>query len=159
MKSFCAGSIFLLFILSCSSKNVTITKDYVINANWSETNNDFAIYKMKLRDSSKNIDLKGATEPELYYGLVKDKSFSYTGFVEYNGEEYSKRKVYFNRDNGFLWWKNFPKSDSTIRILGRLQQNTWYLLAGLSPFRALYYVYLDNSDSLHVFKVTTMTNF
>lgn len=158
--TYLAGTIFLmLFTLGCKEKKVTITKDYVINPNWSEADNSFAVYRMKLKDSTQIIDLKDPSEPELYHGLIEDTSFSYTGFVEYNGEDYAKRKVYFNRDNGFLWHEDFPKSNSTKKILGELQQETWYLLAGLSQFKTLYYVYLDSSDSLHVFKVSTMTNY
>lgn len=159
MKVFIMSLLFV-GIQGCTTYNtVTITKDYVINPNWDEVDNSFAVYRMKLKDSSKTIDLKDPSEPELHHGLIKDTSFSYRGFVEYNGEDYDKRKVYFNRDNGFLWWENFPKSDSTKKILGELQQETWYLLAGLSQFKTLYYVYLDSSDSLHVFKVSTMTNY
>lgn len=44
-------------------------------------------------------------------------------------------------------------------ILGELKQETWYLLAGLSQSKTLYYVYLDTSDSLHVHKVSTTTNY
>lgn len=145
--------------LGCKENKVTITKDYVINPNWSEADNSFAVHRMKLKDSTKIIDLKDPSEPELYHGLIEDTSFSYTTNVKYNGEDYAKRKVYFNRDNGFQWLENFPKSGSTKKIFGELQQGTWYLLAGLSQFKTLYYVYLDSSDSLHVFKVSTMTNY
>lgn len=158
-----AGTIFLMLLTlgwGCKEKKVTITKDYVINPNWSETNNSFAVYRMGLKDSSQIIDLKNPSEPELYHGLVKDTSFSFDANVEYNGENYAQRKVYFNRDNGFLWWGNLHKSSSTKKILGELRQNTWYLLAGLSQIHTtMYYVYLDTSDSLHVFKVSTMTNY
>ena len=155
------AEIILLLILTTgcwNEKAVTITKDYVINPNWDEVDNSFEVYRMKLKDSSKTINLKAPADMELYHGLIQDTSF-YIGFVEYNGEDYAKRKVYFNRDNGFLWWKNFPKSNSTKKILGELQQDTWYLLAGLSQFKTLYYVYLDASDSLHVYKVSGMTNY
>ncbi len=43
--------------------------------------------------------------------------------------------------------------------MGKLQPKTWYMLTGLSKVRALYYIYLDQYDSLHVYKVSTMTNF
>ena len=149
-------------VSSCKEREVIITKDYVTNPNWSESNNDFAIYMMKPKDSSKTIDLKDPSEPELYHGLIEDTTFSYTANVEYNGEDYAKRKVYFNSDNGFVWRKppNIdPDRSSKYETIGELQQNTWYLFAGLSQFKALYYVYVDASDSIHVFKVSTMTNY
>jgi hypothetical protein len=158
--TYLAGTLFLMLLtLGCKEKKVTITKDYVINPNWSEADNSFVVHRMKLKDSTQSIDLKDPSEPELYHGLIEDTSFSYTANVKYNGEDYAKRKVYFNRDNGFLWWNDLHKSSSTKKILGELQQDTWYLLAGLSQFKTLYYVYLDTSDSLHVFKVSTMTNY
>lgn len=142
---------------------VTITKDYVINPNWKkefDDGNSLAVYKMRLKDSSKTIDLTNLTEPELYHGLIKDTSLIYDANVKFNGTDYSKRKVYFNRDNGFLWCDlNNMHSDCERRVLGELEQDTWYLLAGLSQFRTLYYIYLDTSDSLHVYKVSTMTNY
>jgi hypothetical protein len=156
------GTIFLLVVSSCSEKKVIITKDYVINPNWDEVDNSFTVYRMKLKDSTQVIDLKDPSEPELYHGLIKDTSFAYTANVKYNGEDYAKRKVYFNRVNDFVWRKP-PDIDLTrsseYKFIGELQPKTWYLLAGLSKVRTLYYVYIDSSDGLHVFKVSTMTNY
>ena len=152
----------MLLTLGCKENKVTITKDYVINPNWSETDNYFRITRMHTSGSGKTIDLKEPTEAELYHGLIEDTGFSYTANVKYNGEDYTKRKIYFNRDNGFVWRKP-PDIDIsrniTFKTIGELQQDTWYLLAGLSQFKILYYVYLDTSDSLHMFKISTMTNY
>jgi hypothetical protein len=154
----------LIFMLSgchyLRETEVNITKDYVINPNWSETNNSFVISRMNLKDSSKNISLQNTSESELYHGLIEDTSFIYYANILYNGEKYHDRKVYFNRDNGFLWRKNLHSSSLTKKILGQLQQDTWYLLKGLSSVQTtLYYIYLDSIESLHVFKVSTMTNY
>lgn len=164
MKVYFAGTIFLLLFTTCcwKEKAVTITKDYVINPNWDEADNSFKVCRMKLNDNSKTFNLKAPSDMDLYYGLIEDTSFSYTTNVKYNGEDYAKRKVYFNKDNGFVWRKPpdiDPQRNSEYKTIGEIQQETWYLLAGLSQFRTLYYVYLDTSDSLHVFKVSTMTNF
>jgi len=160
MRIYVAIIFLLLITISCwNKKNVTITKDYVINPNWDKVDNSFFVYRMKPKDSSKTIDINNPTNIELYHGLIEDTSFSYTANVEYNGVDYAKRKVYFNKDNGFLWWGDPHKSRSTKKTLGQLQQETWYLLAGLSQFETLYYVYLDSTDSLHVYKVSGMTNY
>ncbi len=165
MRRYFASTFFLILftLVSCHEEEVTITKDYVINPNWKkdfDDGNSLAVYKMKLKDSSKTIGLEDPTEPELYHGLIKDTSLTYRANVRYNGTDYSKRKVYFNRDNEFLWCDlNNMHSDCERRILGELEQDTWYLLAGLSQISALYYVYIDSLDSLHVFKVSTMTNY
>lgn len=152
-----------MLIFSCSDwkeKEVTITKDYVINPNWDEVDNSFVVYRMKLKDSIKTIDLKNPADTELYHGLIEDTSFAFVTNVKYNGEDYAKRKVYFNKYNGFSWGKlNDRHSDYEQETIGELQQETWYLLAGLSQFKTLYYVYLDTSDSLHVYKVSGMTNY
>lgn len=165
MKTFITGLLIVLFASACTGskrKDVIITKDYVINPYWDKSDNSFAVHRMKLKNSSTTINLKDPTEPELYHGLIKDPSFSYTANVEYNGVDYSKRKVYFNRDNGFVWRRppNIdPNRNTTFETIGELQPETWYLLAGLSKFRTLYYIYLDSSDSLHIHKVSTMTNY
>ena len=151
-------SLMLLTTGCWNEKAITITKDYVINPNWDKVDNSFAVYRMKLKDSTPIIDLKDPSEVELYHRLIADTNFLYRANVKYNGEDYAKRKVYFNRDNGFIWRKN-PHSSSGFKTVGELQQETWYLLAGLSQLKTLYYVYLDTSDSLHVFKVSTMTNY
>jgi hypothetical protein len=162
MKLFFA-KFFVVFAIGCTGdKTVTITQDFVINPFWNKVDNYFEVYKMKLKDSSQSIDLKDPTESELYYGLIKDTSFSFVANVKYNGEDYSKREVYFNKNNGFVWRKppNIdPQRSSTYETIGELQKNTWYLLAGLSQFKTLYYIYFDSSDSLHLFKVSTMTNY
>jgi hypothetical protein len=162
-KQYLIGTTFFLSLLGCQSlkeEKVVITKDYVINPNWSETNNSFVVYRMNLKDSSKSINLKNTTETELYHGLIQDTSFTYYANVSYDGKKYNDRKVYYNSDNGFLWWKDLHSSSTTKKILGELQQNTWYLLSGLSSVKTtLYYVYLDSLDSAHVFKVSTMTNY
>lgn len=165
MKLFITGLFCVLLASACTGwkeKEVTITKEYVINPNWDKTDNSFTVYRMKLKDSSKTIDIKNATEPELYHGLIKDSNFLYTANVEYNGKDYSKRKVYFDKYNTFVWRRppNIdPSRNTTFETIGKLQPETWYLLTGLSKVRTLYYVYLDSSDSLHVHKVSTMTNY
>ena len=165
MKVYFVGIILLLlFTTGCwNEKPVIITKDYVINPNWEkefDDGNNLAIYKMKLKDSSKIIDPKNPTDLELYHRLIEDTSLIYDANVKYNGIDYSNRKVYFDKDNGFLWCDlNDVHSDCERRILGELEQETWYLLAGLSKFKTLYYIYLDTSDSLHVYMVSGMTNY
>ncbi|HRO46819.1 hypothetical protein [Agriterribacter sp.] len=164
MRVYFAGMIILLVLTtSCwNDRAVTITKDYVINPNWDKVDNYFEVYRMKLKDSSRTINLNAPTDMELYHGLVEDTSFSFVANVKYNGENYLDRKVYFNRYNGFVWRRPAdidPSRSMTFNVIGELEQNNWYLLAGLSQFKTLYYVYLDESDSLHVFQVSGMTNY
>ena len=151
-------------LLSCIGRKeaeVTITKEYVINPNWDKVDNSFDVIKMNIKDSSDTINLKKISSLELFKNLVEDTGFIYRASVSYNGTKYSERKVYFNRDNGFLWWGDLHKSTSTKSILGELQRKTWYFLGGLGEEKTLYYVYLDSLDSLHTFRVpaSDWTNF
>tara|TARA_Y100000766_G_C18867767_1_gene586676 strand:- start:1111 stop:1545 length:435 start_codon:yes stop_codon:yes gene_type:complete len=141
---------------SCwEEKFVVITKDYVINSGWHEFNNFIDIDKMKPKNDSISIDIRNPGYMKLYRGLIEDTSFSYSANVKYNGEDYSKRKVYFNKDNGFPWYSD-PHKASDKYILGKLQQETWYLLS--TPNHILHYIYIDKSDSLFVHKRIHMTN-
>lgn len=153
----------LILHLSCcidwQEKTVIITKDYLINPNWSEVDNDLKVSKMRFKDSTQRIDPKNATDFNLYNGLVKDTTLVYYGNVEYNGEEYTNRKIYFNKYNGFLWYKDLFHSEPGERTLGEFQKNTWYMLAGLSNVGTLYYLYTDSAGKFHQFKVINMTNY
>ena len=162
LKTFSLTSIIIAAFLSisCRTNKVIITKEYVINPNWTPTDNSFEVQKMKPKDSTIIINLVNPSETDLYYGLIADTTPSYVCNVKYNNIPYSNRKVYFNKDNGFNWFefKN-ARLGMSLKILGDLQPTTWYLLAGLSQFGGMYYVFLDTSDSLHVYKVSTMTNY
>ncbi len=160
--------ILLILISACNLQEQVpvITKDYVINPNWDATDNSFTIVKMKFKDGKDNINPNNATQYELTNNLIIDSSCSYTTNVKYNGESYSKRKVYFNKDNGFIWlnkkydgsiwWIN--ENGSNKKVLGELERNTWYLLAGLSNIRTLYYVNITTNDKVHYFAVN-VSNF
>lgn len=157
MKKYITCTFFLLIftLVSCHEEEVTITKDYVVNPNWDEKANVIEVVKMKLKDSSGSINLKMGTISEIGSKLEEDTSFSYIANVKYNGEDYSTRKVYFNKDNGFLWWGDLHDSNSTKKVLGELQNDSWYLLAGLSNIRTLYYIYIDSQGNVHCFKRMT----
>lgn len=154
-KIYLAGIIFLMILTeSCKEKEVIITKDYVINPYWDKVDNSFTVTKMIFRDRGDNINLKNASASELLGKLVEDTSFSLVTNVKYNGEDYSKRKVYFNQYNGFSWGKlNDRHSNYVQETVGQLQQDTWYLLGGLGDEKTLYYLCLDTLDSLHTVKV------
>jgi len=164
IKSFFAGILFIL-ITSCSfnEKEVTITKDYVINPNWSKLSNSFTITKMRFKDSI-YIGVNEMTPYDVIRTLRRDSSFMFMTNVKYSGIEYNKRKVYFNKSNGFVWRK-FPSIDPSFSFgvdsLGELKSETWYRLGGLSTIKTLYFIYIDANDSLHVIKVPAAlyTNF
>lgn len=157
MNKFLLIAAFLICTLGCvnwKEARVTITRDYVINPNWNKIDNSITITKMDLTDSINKLVLEKISPQWLIHTLKKDTSFSFIANVIYNGENYSKRKVYFNKYNGFSWGKlNDRHSNYEQKKLGELQQNTWYLLTGLGSEKTLYYIYLDTNDSLHTFRV------
>ncbi|QTY27301.1 hypothetical protein [Flavobacterium sp. CS20] len=163
MRVYTAAILLLFLTTSCwDEKAVTITKDYVINPNWDKVDNSFAVYRMEPKDSCKTINAINPNDMEPYHCLIKDTSFSFTANVEYNGKDYANRKVYFNRYNGFVWRRPpdiDPTRKRTFKTIGKLQQETWYLLTGLSQFSTLHYIYIDSSDKLHVHKVSGMINY
>lgn len=163
--TYLGGAIFLLLTMGClewKEKEITITKDYVINPNWNEIQNSFVVSRMNLKDSGYSIDIKHVDPTDLYRKLVEDTSFSFITNVKYNGVDYSNRKVFFNKKNDFSWRKlNNRHSQYDQEILGELQQETWYFLGGLSNVKTLYYVYIDSLDTLHSFRVpaSSWTNY
>jgi hypothetical protein len=151
-------SILLLGCTGCKEAEVIITKDYVINPNWDKVDNAFQVIRMTFKNSGDSINLKNTSQPKLLEKLEEDTSFSYTANIKYDGKKYSERKVFFNKYNGFVWRKPpdiDPSRNTTYKTIGELQQNTWYLLAGLSPYRTLYYVYIDSLDTVHRFPIIT----
>jgi hypothetical protein len=101
----------LVLLMSCVKK-VVITRRYIINPNWSNTydlTNRITIYKLHLADSSRPIIVDSifwSRDPE-YHPLkvfVRDTCTWFEAYeILYNGESFRKRKIYFDRPNGFKW--------------------------------------------------------
>ena len=104
----------LVLLMSCynfSTKKVVITRRYIINPNWRKDllNNHITIYRLQLADSSRPIIVDSifrSRDPE-YDPLkvfVRDTCTWFTAFnIPYNGTSFRKRKIYFDRPNGFKW--------------------------------------------------------
>ena len=103
----------LVLLMSCfSTKKVVITRRYIINRNWSNTCgpcNRITIYKLHLADSSRPIIVDSifrSRDPE-YDPLkvfVRDTcTWFESSNIPYNGTSFRKRKIYFDRPNGFKW--------------------------------------------------------
>ena len=105
----------LVLLTSCynfSTKKVVITRRYIINPNWSNTCgpcNSITIYKLHLADSSRPIIVDSifrSRDPE-YDPLKTFVRDTCTWFeasnILYNGTSFRKRKIYFDRPNGFKW--------------------------------------------------------
>jgi hypothetical protein len=101
----------LVFLMSCTKK-VVITRRYIINRNWSNTCgpcNCITIYKLHLADSSRPIVVDSifwsrVTGYDLLEMFVRDTCSWFAAYgIPYNGKSFRKRKIYFDRPNGFKW--------------------------------------------------------
>jgi hypothetical protein len=98
--------------MSCiSTKKVVITRRYIINPNWSKDllDNHITIYGLQLADSSRPIVVDSifwSRDPEYdpLETFVRDTCTWFAAFnIPYNGRSFRKRKIYFDRPNGFKW--------------------------------------------------------
>ena len=155
------STIFLLLSTSCvllRTKEVIITKDYVTNPEWSETNNSLRIYKMRLKNGP-GVNPEKTSPDELLKRFETDTSFASSANVIYNGEKYSQRKVYYNQENNFLWYRltfdsKVIDTENGRNIIGELERDNWYKLSGLSSVKTLYYVYINPDGKSTVFEVS-----
>jgi hypothetical protein len=104
----------LVLLMSCySAKKVVITRTYIINRNWQNTCalcNRITISKLHLVDSSRPIIVDSifrSRDPEYdpFKVFVRDTCtwFFVPYGIPYNGSSFRKRKIYFDRPNGFKW--------------------------------------------------------
>jgi hypothetical protein len=111
---------------------------------------------MRLKEGLEKISPSSATSFKLLHSLIKDEESSFGTNVKFNGEDYSKRKVFFNQKDNFIWRKP-PKVDpnrvTNYEKIGILKKETWYLLGGLSKVNTLYYIYIDSTGVLHTIRV------
>ena len=100
----------LVLLMSCVKK-VVITRRYIINPNWSKNlPNNITIYRLQLADSSRPIIVDSifwSRDPEYdpFMTFVRDTcTWFFVPFeIPYNGKSFRKRKIYFDRPNGFKW--------------------------------------------------------
>jgi len=93
-------------------KKVVITRRYIINRNWDNRCgpcNHVTIYKLHLADSSRPIIVDSifrSRNPEYdpFKAFVRDTCTWFEAYgIPYNGTSFRKRKIYFDRPNGFKW--------------------------------------------------------
>ena len=119
----------LVLLMSCIKK-VVITRRYIINPNWSNRfspSNRITIYKLHLADSSRPIIVDSifrSDDPEYdpFKTFVRDTCTWFgASNILYNGTSFRKRKIYFDRPNGFKWLVHSCDSlDSTYHKTSRL---------------------------------------
>ena len=141
----------VLTFIGCLNKKIEITPDYIINANWDEQANAIKINKLGLKKDSIINLYSNINQVELIEKLIDDTSFLFVGNVKYNNENYTTRKVYFNKNNGFFWWSN--KGEIKTKTIGNLQQGNWYKFSNLLTYPYYVYIFIDSSNKVHRFDV------
>lgn len=141
----------VLIFTSCLNKKIEITSDYITNANWNEQANAIKINKLRLKKDSTINPVSDLNQVELLEKLEDDTSFLFVANVKYNGEKYSTRKVYFNKNNGFFWWSD--KGEAKTEAIGNLQKDNWYKFSDLVTYPYYVYVYVDTLGKAHCFDV------
>ena len=134
--------VFLVFHV----KKVVITRRYIINQNWSNRCgpcNHVTIYKLHLADSSRPIIVDSiiwSRNPEYdpFKAFVRDTCTWFEAYeILYNGESFKKRKIYFDRPNGFKW-----KVYSCDSLDSTYHESSW------SPPRAKFERLIPADDSI-----------
>jgi len=151
MRSFIIFLIIIFAFTGCLKKKIEITANYITNANWDEQANAIKINKLNLKKDSTINPFSDLTQIELLDKLEDDTSFLFVGNIKYNGEQFSKRKVYFDKKNGFFWWSD--KGETKTETIGNLQKDNWYKFSNLVTYPYYIYVYIDSSNQAHRFDV------
>jgi len=157
MKYFFSIVFIISAVVGCSSPEVIITSSYIINGNWTARNdypgaNAIEIYGMH-ENKGRAIDAhSNPSQLQLLDGLNRDSSFYYSANVYFPGEtSYLKRKVYFNKDNGFSWFSF--KGEKETRAIGNLKPKSWYEFSNLKAHGYHYIVYVDSAGGTLVFPI------
>lgn len=148
--------LFALVVAGCSNKKIEITPEYIINEKWDEHANAIEISKQKVKKDSVINPFSTLYNGDLASKLEDDSSFIFFANVKYNGEKYSTRKIYFNKDNGFFWREGYlvgKETKSTVNVIGALKKNNWYKFSYLVTHPYYVYVYIDNTNKVHRFDV------
>ena len=138
----------IMSVNSCVNK-IQITPEYIINPNWSKQGNAIMIDKLIVKKDSAIDPFRRLTHIDLLTKLEEDTSYSYMGNVQYNGEGYSKRKVFFNKRENFFWWSD--EGETRQERIGNLQKNNWYKFSHLLGYLYYIFIYVDSANQVHRF--------
>ncbi len=144
----------VLFFTGClsSGQQIEITPEYIINGNWDEHANALEVSRLKVKKDSAINPFSSLSQVEILDKLDVDSSFIFFTNIKYNGEKYSTRKVYFNKDNGFPWLAD-KYGNTKVKTIGNLQSDNWYKFSHLLTHPYFVYVYIDSVNKVHWFDV------
>jgi hypothetical protein len=152
LKFACFISFWILLLAGCSDKKIVITADYIINPNWDEQANAIQINRMKVKKDSAINPLTELIQEEILTDLEEDSLFRWFANAKIpKGESYKTTKIYFNKDNGFMWLDDVTSQHS--KVFGKLEKDNWYKFSHLLTHPYYVYIYLDSANNVHRFNV------
>ena len=103
IKTLCIGFMYFNIFVSCTSKKIEITSEYIINENWDKRSeeigaNSIEVKRMKVKKDSTINPFSDLNQSEILDKLEYDSSFSYFANVKIKPQEsYQSKKIYFNK--------------------------------------------------------------
>lgn len=146
------GILVIIYLVGCSDKKkIEITTEYIINPHWDRLANAIKINKMRLKQDSV-LDLAHLNQADILDRLEQDSSFFYVANAKIApDEDYASKKIYFNKDNGFPWWRR--GGNSAVKTVGNLERGNWYKFSHLVTYPYYVYIYIDSVNNVHRFDV------
>ena len=151
-----------IFFLTGCKRKIEITAEYIINETWTKErekswHNSIEVMKMKVKKDSVVNPFGKLSQSDLLAKLEDDSSFLRFAKVKIGqGENYSNKKIFFNKYNGFYWESRLPYDDGdTTKSIGALQPYNWYKFSDLGLIAHPYFifVYVDSVSHVHGFNV------
>jgi len=149
----------VISLTSCSlngTKNIEITKEYILNENWNE-NINICIQRMKIQDGrvldifALKFDLSEVNHWNIVNKLEADSSYVFN-YYEQSNNTFSNRKVYFNQATNGQWRTGCYSVDSPKDTIGNLENDTWYKVSKLIPGTQFHiFIFIDQTGNVHRF--------
>lgn len=138
-------------------RSVRITSEYIENDYWYEYNRSFTVSKLVPKHeyiTNLTIDsIIGSYQPFFLQNFEENVESQRVGYLNKTKVKFSSRRVFFNKYNGFNWYK--MDREHNDRIFGNLHLRSWYLFTGLFHTSATYvYAYIDEMGNGHLYTVS-----
>lgn len=110
-------------------KKVIVTREYIISPHFNEYHRQFGVQKLRLKEgvdkSSIVLDsINGTYFPVDSFEVESD--FVYYGGIWDWDESWKERKIYFNRHNEGLIWRDSNQDEISDTAIGNLEYGCWY---------------------------------
>lgn len=144
-------SILSITFFACGNQPITISKDKIVNENWSpdprEGRNGMTIQKVTVANDD-------SFDYYLDKGFITDTDFRNDESFHYRAH-FGKREVKeINFDTEYDWKWIDVKNKNEVSKIGLLENNTWYKFSDLTNNTKFFlYVYIDENGLPHQYSV------